>query len=169
MNQRASGHAAHLPTSHLHKTVDWCNDRVAGITSELGRVLVLIGLLITLTGTGLLFTVVTTAGTGATWWELSGAILVIGVGMGTCIGTIFDIALGGVGPDEAGGASGSLSSVQQIAAGVGSAAVTTVYFSALQAGQIHALTVSLTVVIAITTLCLGVYRLLPRVAAPQGH
>jgi len=140
-----------------------------GLIGKLGRVLVLIGLLITLTGTGLLLTVVTTAGTHATWWELSGAILVIGAGMGTCIGTIFDIALGGIDPDEAGGASGSLSAVQQIAAGVGSAAVTSVYFSTLHAGQIHAMTVSLIVVTAITALCLGAYRLLPRKAALQAH
>lgn len=140
-----------------------------GLIGKLGRILVLAGLLITLAGTGLLLTVVTTAGTHPSWWELAGAILVIGIGMGTCIGTIFDIALGDVSPDEAGGASGSLSAIQQIAAGVGSAAVTSVYFSTLHSGQIHAVSVSLTVVIAITALCLGVYRLLPRAAAPQEH
>ena len=140
-----------------------------GLIARLGRILVLIGLLITLTGTGLLLTVVATAGTHPAWWELSAAILVIGMGMGTCIGTIFDIALGGVSPDEAGGASGSLSAIQQIAAGVGSAAVTSVYFSTLRSGQIHAVSVSLTVVIAVIALCLGAYRLLPRAAAPQQH
>jgi EmrB/QacA subfamily drug resistance transporter len=67
-----------------------------GLIGKLGRILVLIGLLITLTGAGLLFAVVATAGTHPAWWELSGPILVIGMGMGTCIGTIFDIALGGV-------------------------------------------------------------------------
>jgi EmrB/QacA subfamily drug resistance transporter len=140
-----------------------------GLIGKLGRILVLIGLLITLTGAGLLFAVVATAGTHPAWWELSGPILVIGMGMGTCIGTIFDIALGGVSPDEVGGASGSLSAVQQIAAGVGSAAVTSVYFSTLHSGQIHAVSVSLVVVMAVIALCLGAYRLLPRVAAPQEH
>jgi EmrB/QacA subfamily drug resistance transporter len=140
-----------------------------GLIAKLGRTLVLIGLLVTLTGTGLLLTVVSTAGTQATWWELSGALLVIGAGMGTCIGTIFDIALGGVSPDEAGGASGSLSAVQQIAAGVGSAAVTSVYFSTLHSGQVHAVSVSLIIVIAITGLCLAAFRLLPRIAAQQEH
>lgn len=48
--------------------------------------------------------------------------------MGACFGTIFDIALGGIDPDEAGCASGSLGAVQQLAAGIGSATVTTVYF-----------------------------------------
>jgi len=140
-----------------------------GLIAKLGRTLVLIGLLITLAGTGLLLTVVIVAGTQAAWWELSGAILVIGLGMGTCTGTIFDIALGGVSPDEAGGASGSLSAIQQIATGVGSAGVTSVYFSTLHSGQVHAVVVSLTVVIAVTVLSLGAYGLLPRAAAPQEH
>ena len=140
-----------------------------GLIAKLGRILVLVGLLITLAGTGLLVTVVIISGIHATWWELSGAILVIGMGMGTCTGTIFDIALGGVSPDEAGGASGSLSAIEQIAAGVGSAGVTSVYFSTLHSGQVHAVVVSLAVVIAVTVLSLGAYRLLPRVAAPQEH
>lgn len=140
-----------------------------GLIKKLGRRLVLAGLLLTLAGAGLLLTVVATAGTAATWWELSGAIFVIGLGMGTCIGTIFDIALGDVDPGEAGGASGSLSAVQQIAAGVGSASVTSVYFSTLHAGQAHAVTVSLIVVLAITALCLGLTPLLPRSAAEQDH
>jgi EmrB/QacA subfamily drug resistance transporter len=141
-----------------------------GLISRLGRTLVVIGLFVTLAGAGLMLTVVATAGTRATWWELSGAILVIGMGMGTCIGTIFDIALGDVDPDEAGGASGSLSAVQQIAAGVGSASVTSVYFSTLHAGQAHAVTVSLIVVMAITAMCFAATPLLPRVAAAsQDH
>jgi len=140
-----------------------------GLIAKLGRILVLVGLFLTLVGAGLLFAVVATVGLQATWWQLAGAIFMIGMGMGACIGTIFDIALGGVDPDEAGGASGSLSAVQQIAAGVGSAAVTSVYFSTLHVGQIHAMTVSLIVVIAITALCLVAFPLLPRVAAPQEH
>jgi len=135
-----------------------------GLIGRLGRTLVLIGLLITLAGAGILLTVVTTVGTRATWWELAAGILIIGMGMGTCIGTIFDIALGDIDPEEAGGASGSLSAVQQLAAAVGAASVTSVYFSSLHSGQIHALTVSLVVVIGITALCLGAMPALPRVA-----
>jgi hypothetical protein len=141
-----------------------------GLIRRLGRTLVVTGLFVTLAGAGLMLTVVATAGTRATWWELSGTILVIGMGMGTCIGTIFDIALGDVGPDEAGGATGSLSAMQQIAAGLGSASVTSVYFATLHAGQAEAVTVSLIVVMAITALCFAATPLLPRIAAaPQDH
>jgi EmrB/QacA subfamily drug resistance transporter len=141
-----------------------------GLIARLGRVLVVIGLLVTMAGAGLMLTVVATAGIRATWWELSGALLVIGAGMGACTGTILDIALGDVDPDEAGGASGSISAIQQIAAGVGSASVTSVYFSTLHAGQAHAVTVSLIVVMAITALCFAASPLLPRAAAAAtGH
>jgi EmrB/QacA subfamily drug resistance transporter len=136
-----------------------------GLVVKLGRILVLAGMLITLAGIGLLFLVVHAAGLQVTWWELCVAFLIIGLGMGTCVGTIFNIALGGISLDEAGGASGSVSSIQQIAAGTGSAAITSIYFSRLHTGQIHAVEVSLAVIITITIVCLAIYRLLPRQAA----
>ena len=70
-----------------------------------------------------------------------------GLGMGACFSSIFDVALGDVAPAEAGSASGSLSAVQQLAAAIGSAVVTTVFFSQ-RAGTArgHAMTVSLAVV-----------------------
>ncbi|MDQ2851256.1 MAG: MFS transporter, partial [Actinomycetota bacterium] len=78
-------------------------------------------------------------------------------------------ALGDIAPDEAGAASGSLSAVQQIAAGVGSAAVTSVYFGHVATSQVSAMTVSLLVVLAITALCLLAIPLLPRKAALLEH
>jgi hypothetical protein len=71
---------------------------------------------------------------------------------------------------EAGSASGSLSAVQQLAAAIGSAVVTTVYFSQrAQHGAGHAMTVSVAVVAAIAVLCLGLVWLLPRSAAEDQH
>jgi flagellar biosynthesis protein FliR len=117
-----------------------------------------------------LLAVVRTAGIHPAWWQLTVAVLVVGIGMGICIGTIFDTALGDIDHDEAGAASGSLSAVQQIAAGLGSAAITSIYFSALAGGgQVHAMTLSLGVVLAITTACLAVVPMLPRKAAGLGH
>src|SRR5207244_11065688 len=86
----------------------------AALISKLGRILVLIGLLITIAGAGGLLAIVTTTD-HPIWWQLSLAILVIGLGMGTCTGTIFDTALGDVAPDEAGSASGSISAIEQLA------------------------------------------------------
>ena len=55
-------------------------------------------------------------------------------------------------PAEAGSASGSLSSVQQLADAIGPAVITTIYFGALAAGPAHAMTLSLLTVIAIGAL-----------------
>src|SRR5216683_7895662 len=54
--------------------------------------------------------------------------------MGACFSSIYDVAIGDVAPAEAGSASGALSAVQQLAAAIGSAVVTTVYFSQRRAG-----------------------------------
>ena len=80
------------------------------------------------------------------------------------------MALGDVAPAEAGSASGALSAVQQLAAAIGSAVVTTVYFSQrAQQGAGHAMTVSVAVVGAIAVLCLGLVWLLPRSASEDQH
>ncbi len=139
------------------------------LVTRLGRTLVLAGLLASASGTGLLLLVVRTAGLGATSWQLALVTLLIGAGAGLCFGSIFDTALGDIAPDEAGAASGSLSAVQQIAAGVGSAAVTSVYFGHLATSQASAMTVSLVVVLGITALCLLAVPLLPRKAAELEH
>ena len=87
--------------------------------------------------------------------------------MGTCISSIYDVAIGDVAPGEAGSASGSLSAVQQLAAAIGSAVVTTVNFSQrAQFGAAHAMTVSVAVVGAIALLDLGLVWLLPKPAPP---
>ncbi len=73
----------------------------------------------TLAGGAGLLGVVLADGTAASLWSLAPWVFVTGVGMGLCYGTLFDIALGDIAADEAGGASGSLSAVQQLAAGIG--------------------------------------------------
>nr|WP_206440524.1 MFS transporter [Streptomyces scabichelini] len=139
-----------------------------GLIGRLGRRLVLVGLLITLAGTGGLLAVVMNSGTDTGSWTLVAPLLVIGLGMGTCFGTVYDVTIGDIAPDEAGSASGSLSAVQQLANALGAAAVTTVYFKTADGGEAHAMTVSLTVVGAVALLCCGLVRLLPR-KAQEGH
>jgi EmrB/QacA subfamily drug resistance transporter len=137
----------------------------AGLATRLGRTLVLIGMLVTLAGAGGLLAIVLVDGTDTTLWTLAPAVFVVGLGMGLCFGTIFDIALGDIAPDEAGGASGSLSAVQQLAAGIGSAVVTSVYLSGTDAAD--AMATALVVVLAATALCLPAVRLLPRHAPAE--
>jgi hypothetical protein len=90
--------------------------------------------------------------------------------MGTCISSIYDVAIGDVAPAEAGRASGALSAVQQLAAAIGSAVITAVYLTQLaHHGAAHAMTVSVAVVGAIALLDLGQVWLPPRSAPPDQH
>lgn len=121
-------------------------------------------MLLTLAGAGWMLHLVSSQGTALTLWGLAPAVFVTGLGMGAGFGTIFDFALGDIDADEAGSASGALTAVQQLASGIGSAIVTTVYFRNLEAGAIHAMSVALVVVFAVTALCLPAILSLPRVA-----
>ncbi len=135
------------------------------LAPRLGRNLILIGMLLTMAGAGWLLGLVVADGTGLSLWTLSPAVLLTGLGMGACFGTIYDIALGDIAPEEAGSASGSLTAIQQLANGIGSAVVTTVYFRS--GGSAHAMTVSVIVVLTITAACLPALRLLPRQAPAE--
>jgi len=140
------------------------------LVTKLGRVLVVIGLGITLAGAAGVWATVLAEGTAVSVWALAPSILVLGTGMGACFSSIYDVAIGDVAPAEAGSASGALSAVQQLAAAIGSAVVTTVYFSQrAQHGAGHAMTVSVAVVGAIAVLCLGLAWLLPRSAPEEQH
>ena len=100
----------------------------------LGRKLVFIGLAITLVGAVWMWTIVHVGGVSISQWDLAPALLILGAGMGACFGSIYEIAVGDIAASEAGSASGSLSAVQQLASAIGSATVTTVYFSQIHHG-----------------------------------
>ncbi|SEH01388.1 drug resistance transporter, EmrB/QacA subfamily [Nonomuraea solani] len=130
------------------------------LVTRLGRVLIAIGLGVTLLGALWLLAVVPG---GA--WALVPPVFVVGLGLGTCFGTVFDVTMGDLERHQAGSAGGVLSATQQLANAAGAAAVTTVYFHA--ATQDLAVTHSLLVVIAATLTCCGLVWLLPR--RPQNH
>ncbi|MFC8131090.1 MFS transporter [Streptomyces sp. NPDC057302] len=141
-----------------------------GLIGKLGRTLVLVGLLIILTGTGYLLALVANSGTDTGSWALVPPMLVIGLGMGTCFGTVYDITIGDIAPQEAGSASGSLSAVQQLANAIGAATVVTVFFKTADGGgPAHAMTVTLAVVASVTLLCCALVRLLPRKPQEDQH
>ena len=138
------------------------------LIARLGRTLVVCGLTLTLAGAAGLWVTVLLDGTGTSAWLMSPSILVLGLGMGTCFASIYDVAIGDIAGPEAGSASGSLSAVQQLASAIGSAVVTTVYFNQLAGhGAGHAMTVSVAVVAASTALGLGLVWLLPRKAPAE--
>jgi EmrB/QacA subfamily drug resistance transporter len=138
------------------------------LLGRLGRKLTLAGIVVTVAGVGWLLLLVT--GSTPTAASLAPAMTVIGLGMGATFATIYDIAIGDIDPAEAGSASGSLSSIQQLANAIGPAIITTIYFDALSGGQGHAMSVSLGAVTGIGVLSALAVPLLPRRAqAEAGH
>lgn len=141
----------------------------AVVMARLGRLLVLIGLLLTLGGTVWLGLVVHAAGAAVGTWTMVGPLVLVGLGMGACFGTIFSFALGDIDPHETGSASGSLNAVQQLSNAGGSAAITTVFFAAAGVPSVGGMTASLAVVAGVVLLCCFLVPLLPRTAQPQDH
>jgi EmrB/QacA subfamily drug resistance transporter len=134
------------------------------LMARLGRTIILVGLLLTLAGTLSLLALI--QATTPTAWMLIAPVLVTGLGLGTCFGTVYEVTLGGVGPKESGSAGGSLSAVAQLANSLGAAAITTVYFRTGH-GSTNAAVHSLAVVAIATLACCGLVRLLPRNARPH--
>ncbi|GAB2806577.1 hypothetical protein GCM10027176_09450 [Actinoallomurus bryophytorum] len=140
---------------------------MGGLVARFGRTLVFIGLTVDLVGCGWVLVLVDHYGTNLGLWALAPAFFVIGVGIGLSFATIPTVALGDAKPDEAGSASGSFSSIQQLASAIGSAAVTSVFFQAAASGLAHAMKVGLIVVLAVTALSLPVVALMPRMAPSE--
>ena len=138
------------------------------LLTSLGRRLVLIGLATTLLGTVGLWLTIRTTGTSVTPWLSAPSLFFLGLGMGACFSTIYEVALGDVTEEEAGSASGSLSAVQQLAAAIGAAIVTTVFFGVLRHdGGARAMTVSVLGVAGVVVACLGLVWLMPKTAPPD--
>jgi MFS family permease len=142
---------------------------MGGLVAKYGRRLVFIGLTVDLVGCGWVLALVDHSGTNVSLSALAPALFVIGVGIGLSFATIPTVALGDAKPDEAGSASGSLSSIQQLASAIGSAAVTSIFFQAAPSGLGHAMKVSLIVVLAVTALSLSIVALMPRNAPSEPH
>lgn len=139
-----------------------------GLIQKLGRILTFIGLLFTLAGAVWLFALVSADGLGVPAWALVPPLFVIGIGMGSCFGSIYDVAIGDIQPSEAGSASGSLSAVQQLANSLGAAAVTTVYFKVLVgSGAPDAVLLCLGIVGVVTVISCGLVWLLPKKPQPE--
>jgi len=139
----------------------------APLIKRLGRNLVLAGLLISLGGEVALWALIHTHGTSVGHWLLAPVFVVVGLGMGTCFGALFDIAVGDIDPDEAGSASGSLSATQQLAGSIGAAAILSVWFHSAASNAPSALETCLVIVAAVTLGCCFLVRLLPHAARSE--
>ena len=139
----------------------------APLIEGLGRRLVLAGLVLTLVGVAGLWVVIAVQGSAGGPWSLTLPVFVIGLGMGCGFGSLFAIALGDIDHAEAGSASGSLSAVQQLAAAIGSAAITSIWFRSMTADVTGAMITCLAVVAIVLVACMALVGLLPRQAAAE--
>ncbi len=140
---------------------------MGGLVTKLGRKLVFIGLAVAIAGCAGVLALVNHFGTNVHLLALAPAFIVIGIGTGLCFTTIPTVALGDATPEEAGSASGSLSSIQQLSSAIGSAAVTSVFFGAASSGMAHAMKVTLIVVLAAIIFSFPFVFLMPH-KAPAG-
>jgi EmrB/QacA subfamily drug resistance transporter len=140
---------------------------MGGLVARLGRTLIMLGLGIVLLGCGWVVALVVSYGVSLGHWALAPALFTIGIGMGCCYSTVFDVALGDIAPEEAGSASGSLSSVQQLAAGIGSAVVTTIFLHGIGNSPAHAMTLCLIVVGGLLALAAPLVTLMPAKAPAE--
>lgn len=131
---------------------------------RLARRLVATGLLTIILGIGAMLLFLHTTGLDLSWWQLAVCTLLMGTGAGICFSSVFNTALGDVSPEEAGSASGSLSAVQQVANGIGSALVTSIVLTLLPEGDLRAVTATLLGLLVLVGLCLLAVPLLPRTA-----
>jgi len=141
-----------------------------GLIQKLGRILTFIGLVVTLLGAVWMYVLLAADGLGVPGWALIFPLFIIGLGMGSCFGSIYDVAIGDIQPSEAGSASGSLSAVQQLANSIGAAAITTIYFRVVAtSGAPSAVLVSLLIVGAVVLVSCGLVWLLPKKPQPEDH
>ncbi|WP_051970037.1 MFS transporter [Kitasatospora azatica] len=156
---------------------------LAGIPSSIGMVVAFIaaqavlrfgrkvmhgGLLVMLLGVGGVILTLQLAGADVTPWQLAPALAVTGLGMGFVMAPFFDTVLASVEPHETGSASGTLTSVQQLGAALGTAILGTVFFERIKTSTfVRAEQFTLGVEIAMLAVVFLAIFLLPKHARPQ--
>ena len=131
-----------------------------------GRRLLAVGALVLAAGHGLLLAAVADVGVSGSILGLVPGLVLIGAGMGLLLVPLTTTILSTVETQHAGGASGAVTTVQNVGGALGVAITGVIFFGALHGGYAHALEMSL---IELGALLLGVAvltRLLP--ATPQG-
>lgn len=134
-----------------------------------GRRLLAEGALVLAAGHGLMVVTVADIGTGGSVVLLAPALLLIGTGMGIVIAPLVTLILSNTGPEQAGPASGVLSTIQNVDNALGVAIVGVIYFGAAHSGLAGAFQLSLAALAAILVGVAAVTKLLPAPAgAPSG-
>jgi EmrB/QacA subfamily drug resistance transporter len=135
-----------------------CAEQVA---AWLGRQILAVGAMVVAAGCGLLAVVASAHSSLA----LLPGLAVVGIGIGFVLVPLSSTVLAGVEAQHAGSASGVLSTAQQVGGALGVAVIGVVFYRALGAGAyVHAFTVSLWLLGALTLATAALVQLLPRLA-----
>ena len=126
-----------------------------------GRRLLTIGALVLASGHGLLLAAVAHVGVGGSIVPLVPGLVVIGAGMGLLLVPLTTTILSSVDTRHAGGASGAVTTVQNVGGALGVAITGVVFFGALHGGYAHALELSLGELGALLLAVAALTRLLP--------
>lgn len=156
---------------------------LAGIPSSIGMVVAFVasqslvkygrkvihgGLIAMAAGVGGVILTLGLAGETVTPWQLAPALAVTGLGMGFVMAPFFDTVLASVENHETGSASGTLTSVQQLGAALGTAILGTVFFERVKTGNfLRAEQFTLGFEIAMLVVVFLAVFLLPKHARPQ--
>jgi EmrB/QacA subfamily drug resistance transporter len=143
--------------------------------AKLGRRMLHLGLAVMGVGTVGFLLVLGSAGAGVSGWDMTGPLVVYGLGMGAIFVPLFDLILGDVRMDQLGSASGVLECVQQFGAALGVAVLGTVFLNAFgahapaaPASAVHAALLVGGISLGLTALAFLLVFLLPR-HGQQGH
>ncbi len=126
-----------------------------------GRRLLAVGALVLAAGHGLLLAAVANVGVGGSIFELVPGLVLIGAGMGLLLVPLTTTILSNVETQHAGGASGAMTTVQNVGGALGVAITGVIFFGALHGGYAHALEMSLIELAALLLAVAALTRLLP--------
>ncbi len=131
------------------------------LTERHGRRVLATGALVLASGHALLLAAVADVGTGGSLAILLPGLTLIGAGMGLGITPLAAIIMSSMEPDQAGAASGALSTMQNVGNALGVAIIGVIFFGALHSGFAPAFELSLAVLAAILVAVAALTRLLP--------
>jgi len=131
------------------------------LATKHGRKVLAFGALVLACGHVLLLLAVANIGVGGSIAILVPGLLLIGAGMGLGITPLATIILFGMKPEQAGAASGALTTMQNIGNALGVAVIGVVFYGALGGGIAHAFELSLGALATILLCVAALTRLLP--------
>ena len=132
------------------------------LTMRLGRRLPGVGALVLAAGHALMAVTVAAIGRTGSIGLLTPALLLVGAGMGLVLTPLTATVLGNLSPQNAGSASGALSTMQQVGNALGVAVTGVIFFGAVHAGFPHAFEISLGELAVVSLAVAGLTRLLPQ-------